>query len=199
MNQLKDEYLTWRRRILTRIVRRRIDLSDVSLISMNCIGGILYHDCEQMFLSPTVNLYFTAPDFIKFINHLDTYLNMMPNVVMGDEFPVGTLGDIKIYFMHFDTPEQACEKWEERKTRINRDKIFVIMVEKEGFDDEVFEAFQRIPYPKFLFTRSEKYKCPDSLYMPRYKNEPELPNIIPGRHMYDGMKLVNAIRRSYCK
>ena len=199
MNQMREEYLTWSRRILTRIVRRRIDISDVSLISMNCIGGILYHDCEQKFLSPTVNLYFTAPDFIKFVNHLDTYLNMTPDVVMGEEFPVGTLGDIKIYFMHFDTPEQAREKWEERKTRINKDKMFVIMVEKEGFDDKVFEAFQQIPYPKFLFTRAEKYKCPDSLYMARYKGEPELPNIIPGRYMYDGMKLVNAIRRSYSK
>ena len=49
---------------------------DVSIISMNCTGGILYHDLGLKFLSPTINLFFRAEDFIKFCENLDYYLSI---------------------------------------------------------------------------------------------------------------------------
>ncbi len=188
-------YSNWRRRILSRIVKKKLDLSDVSLISMNCVGGIVYHDCESRFMTPTIDLYFDPSDFIKFINNLDLYLAETPRIVMGSRFPIGVLGDIKLYFMHYDTPEQALRKWEERKKRINKDKIFVIMAERNGFSDKDFEDFKKIKYPKFLFTNTKKYECEDSVYMKKYKNLQELPDIIPGRAMYYKMALPNAIKK----
>lgn len=190
-------YNTWRRRILSRIVKKKIDLSDVSLISMNCVGGILYHDCESKFLTPTIDLYFGASDFIKFVNNLDLYLAETPSVVMGSKFPIGVLGDIKIYFMHYDTPDEALTKWEERKTRINKDRIFVIMVDRNGFDDNDFENFKKIKYPKFLLTNKKEYTCEDSIYMPMFKDLYELPDVIPGRRMYYKMALPKAIENAY--
>lgn len=187
-------YNNFRRKILSRIVKRKIDLSDISIISMNCVGGILYHDCESKFLTPTINLYFEPSDFIKFVNNLDYYLEKTPKVVMGEKFPIGTLEDIKLYFMHYDTPQYAIEKWEERKRRINKDKIFVIMVERDGFVKEDFENFKKIKYPKFLFTKTKEYKCKDSVYMPKYKDMEEVPDIIPGRRMYYKMALPNAVQ-----
>lgn len=189
-------YYTWRRRILSRMVKKKLDLSDVSLISMNCVGGILYHDCESKFLTPTIDLYFSASDFIKFVNNMDLYLAETPRVVMGSKYPIGVLGDIKLYFMHYDTPEEALAKWEERKKRINKEKIFVIMVERNGFSKADFEEFKKIKYPKFLFTNKKEYICDDSVYMPRYKGLNELPDIIPGRRMYYKMALPNAIKRA---
>ena len=135
----KNFYYTQKRRILSRIVKKKVDFSEISLISQNCIGGIIYHDANQRFLSPTVNLYILPKDFIKFVNNLDYYLSLTPKVEMGKDYPIGTLGDIQINFMHYSSPEEAVEKWEERKQRINFDKIFVIMVERDGFDDEDFK------------------------------------------------------------
>lgn len=191
-------YNNWRRRILSRIVKKKLDLSDVSIISMNCVGGILYHDCESRFLTPTIDLYFSASDFIKFVNNLDLYLAETPRVVMGSSFPIGVLGDIKLYFMHYDTPEEALAKWEERKKRINKDKIFVVMEDHNGFSKGDFEEFKKIKYPKFLFTNKQEYKCEDSVYMPMYKDLDELPDIIPGRRMYYKMALPNAIKKAMC-
>lgn len=188
-----DFYNTWRRRILSRIVKKKLDLSEVSLISMNCVGGIMYHDCESKFLTPTIDLYFSASDFIKFVNNLDAYLAETPHVVMGPKFPIGTLGDVKIYFMHYDAPQEALAKWEERKTRINKNKIFVIMVDRNGFNDEDFESFKKIKYPKFLLTNKKEHICEDSVYMPKYKDLKEMPDIIPGRQMYYKMALPKAI------
>lgn len=197
MSKFIDIYLNNRRRVLSKIVNKQLDLSDVSIISMNCVGGILYHDCNARFLSPTVDLFFEASDFIKFVNNLDLYLAEKPKVIMGSKFPIGILGDIKLFFMHYDSPEQAFQKWEERKQRINKDKIFVIMVERNGFCEEDFNSFKIIHYPKLLFTKTEDFKCADSLYMPKYKSEPYLPDIIPGRYMYKGMKLVKQIKKAY--
>lgn len=103
-------------------VQGKVYLSDISLISMNCIGGTFYHDMNCKFLTPTVNLFFTASDFIKFVNDLDYYLSFTPVVEMGEKYPIGTLDDIKIFFMHYDSCEDALQKWEDRKKRVNPKK-----------------------------------------------------------------------------
>lgn len=197
MSKLQDFYFTWKRRIVTRIVKSKLNLSDVSLISMNCIGGIVYIDCKSQFLSPTAGLFMLPGDFIKFVNNLDEYLTKTPVVFMGSQYPIGILGDIKIYFMHYASPEEAVEKWERRKLRVNKDKIIVIMVERNGFRDNHFEAFKQIKYPKVLFTKSERYICEDSIYIPKFKDFDELPDIIPGRYMYYRGRLVKKIKNSF--
>lgn len=197
MSLFKEIYLNNRRRLLTKIVRKKLNLKDISLISMNCIGGIVYHDMQQKFLSPTVNLFFKPDDFIKFVNNIDYYISLTPNITMGENYPIGKLDDITIYFMHFTSVEEAYKKWEERKQRINKDKIFVIMVERDGFTKENFDAFQKIKYPKLLFTKTKEYQCDNSLCYPKFKNLPQLPDIIPGRYIYYKMKLVDIINSSF--
>lgn len=195
----KNFYYTQKRRILSRIVKKKVDFSEISLISQNCIGGIIYHDANQRFLSPTVNLYILPKDFIKFVNNLDYYLSLTPNVEMGKDYPIGTLGDIQINFMHYSAPEEAVEKWEERKQRINFNKIFVIMVERDGFDDEDFKEFLKIKYPKILFTRNEEYISDNSVYLKKFRKDCQLPDIIPGRYMYKNMTFVKLINEAFNK
>lgn len=191
--QLKEIYLNWRRRVLSRSIRKKVNLNDISIISMNCIGGIVYHDCQQEFLSPTINLFFLPSDFIKFVNNLEYYLSLTPNITMGAEYPIGELDDIKVYFMHYSSCKEALEKWEKRKKRINFEKIFIIMVERDGFSKEDFENFKKIKYPKILFTKSKEYMCDSSFYMKKYKKMTQLPDIIPGRYCYKSNVLANRL------
>lgn len=190
-------FLKLKQKILINKIGKKVNLEGVSLISQNCVGGVIYHDAKQKFLSPTVNLYILPKDFIKFVNNLDYYLSLTPKVEMGKDYPIGTLGDIKINFMHYSSPQEALEKWEERKQRINFDKIFVLMVERDGFDDEDFNDFLKLKYPKILFTRNKKYICDDSLYFKEYKNQKQLPDIIPNRKMYKKGFFVKKIRGNY--
>lgn len=184
-------------KIKTNYVKRQLNLSDISIISMNCIGGVLYHDVGARFLSPTIDLFFFADDFIKFVTNLNYYLNLTPVVTMGEKYPIGTLDDIKIYFMHYSDIESALNKWEERKKRVNPDKIFVIMAEQNNFSDQSFNDFLNIPYPKILFSRNAKLKSTDVVYYPKYKELKELPNIIDQRDMYYKGSLVKAIQKAY--
>lgn len=195
----KDFYFTQKRRVLSRIIQKKINIKEISLISQNCVGGVVYHDANQRFLSPTVNLYILPKDFIKFVNNLDYYLSLTPKVEMGKDYPIGTLGDIQINFMHYSSPQEALEKWEERKQRINFDKIFVIMVERDGFDDEDFKEFLKIKYPKILFTRNEEYISDNSVYLKKFRKDCQLPDIIPGRYMYKNMTLVRLINEAFNK
>ena len=41
--------------------------SEFTIISSNCIGGVIYSDLHRKFLSPTINLFFSAKDFLKFV------------------------------------------------------------------------------------------------------------------------------------
>ena len=199
MKKIKQYYTLLRKSIIIKIIKRKVNFSDVSLISMNCIGGVLYHDIESKFLSPTVNLFFTAPDFIKFVNNIDYYLSLTPMVHTSEDYPIGVLDDIMIHFMHYNSCEDALSKWEQRKKRINKDRLFVIMVEQNGFTNKEFEQFLNIKYPKLLFTRSTEYECADSLYFPRFRKKNQLPDIIPGRKMYYKFRLIKAINNAYGK
>lgn len=51
--------------------------------------------------------------------------------------------------MHYDSCEDALQKWEDRKKRVNPQKIFVIMVEQNGFSKEDFENFKKLNIRRF--------------------------------------------------
>lgn len=48
---------------------------DFTIISSNCVGGIIYHELGERFLSPTINLWFEPNDFLKFASNFDFYLS----------------------------------------------------------------------------------------------------------------------------
>ena len=110
-----------------------IKKNGLSIISNDCIGGIIYHDLGLKFLSPTINLFFeTQDDYLEFLSDVNYYSNVSPIQVERKDvnYPVGKLvkGDkeVLIHFMHYDTFENAVSKWVERGKRINYDKLFVI-------------------------------------------------------------------------
>ncbi len=133
---------------------RRFTLEDdFTIISCNCIGGLLYHDLGMQFKSPTINMFIPAPDFVRFCLDLKRYLSYDVEKVESEEkFPVGKIGDVTVNFMHYSDFDEAREKWNERKKRVNFDKIFVIMTDRDGYTDELLGEFDKIEYPKVLFS-----------------------------------------------
>ena len=79
-------------------VKKIYDVENISFISQNCIGGIIYHDMEQKFLTPTINLYLMANDFVKFVENLEYYLNQELIMLDGTEVVTGKIDDLEIYF-----------------------------------------------------------------------------------------------------
>ncbi len=166
----------------------------VTLISQNCIGGVLYKDVQQPYRTPTAGLYFTSSDFIRFVLDLDRYLAMDLQMRWEEEYPIGTLGDVQIHFLHYSTCREAKEKWLRRSARILRDRIVVICTDRDGFSDTDFQSFQTIPYPKVLITGNKAYRYhPDALYLPEYWGTPVGEDVITTRKFYRNSKIVSRI------
>lgn len=126
--------------------RKRLKNDDFSIICSNCIGGIIYNRLGKQFLSPTINLWFHQDEFIKFLLDMKGYLE--EELVFVDskyDYPVGQLRDIKIYFAHYKTEEDARNAWNRRKARINYDNLYVIMFDRDGVTQEDLLKLKLVP------------------------------------------------------
>ena len=118
-------------------IRKRIKNDNFSIISSTCVGGIIYHRLNKRFLSPTVNLWFYQDDFLKFITDLKQYLSYDLRFVKGiRDYPVAYLGDIRIFFMHYNSEDEARQAWIRRKERINYDNLYIILQDSDKITDE---------------------------------------------------------------
>lgn len=149
---------------------------DFTIISQNCIGTFIYHDLNKKYSSPTINLYFSAPDFIKFSQRIKYYMNQELNFIeINKEYPVAKLDDITIHFMHYRDEGHAIEKWEERKKRINYDNLFFIMTDRDGCTNEIVQAFEDLPYKnKVIFTSKKYSNIKSAIYLKKYKANKEV-------------------------
>lgn len=116
-------------------LRKENQNHDFSLITNNCVGGIIYHDLGEQFRSPTVNLWIPNNCFLQFAQDLEYYLacEIRETPDESKPYPVGTIIPkddqhipIVVNFMHFSSFEEGYRKWKERSTRVNYDKLYFI-------------------------------------------------------------------------
>lgn len=128
------------------IQRKRLKNRNFSIISSNCIGGIIYHRLGMQFLSPTINLWFPERDFIKFVLDLEGYLaEELVFVESKYSHPVAQLRDIKVYFSHYHTKDEARNAWNQRKARINFDNLYIVMYDRDGVTREDLLKLKDVP------------------------------------------------------
>lgn len=139
---LSIPYLTFERYV-------RLKQSKLSILARNCWGGVCYHYLGLEFLSPTINMFFQAKDFNKFLNNLEYYLSIPMEYVRNEYredirkyYPVGKLDDVYVYLNHYESFEEATLCWERRKVRINKDNLLVITSTTSIKEAEEFDKLQ---------------------------------------------------------
>ena len=185
-------------RILT--FRYRMKNNNVSIISSNCIGGVMYHDLHLPFLSPTINLFFKPDSFLKYVERIKYYNEKEIEEVLGKEkYPVGKIEDIEIHFLHYSSFQKAKDDWNRRKKRINYENIVVIMTDWEIRTKEMVESFGRIPYPKILLT-NKHLKYPWCQYISGFDSQKWLGNTIEyfrwGKRYYEQFNYVEFLNNA---
>ena len=176
----------------------RLKNKNPTIISSNCNGGFIAHDLGLRFNSPTVNLFFTAADFIRFASNPEYYLSAEPEEIHSIfDFPVGKIHDVTLYFMHYRTFAEAREKWLERSKRVDFDNCFIIMTDKNDCTYENILAFDSLPYKnKVIFTHRPYPEIASAYYMPGFEDKGEvgiLSDFKPGlfrRRWLDGFDYV---------
>lgn len=165
---IKKKYRKCLRYFLNKKNRQRLENKNFTIISSNCIGGVIYNELGLKFQSPTINIYFKASDFVKFCKNLKYYLSLDLKPIIQDQlsYPVMKLGDITLYCVHYKSFEEVIESWDRRKKRVDFDNIFFIMIERDNCTYEDIVEFDNLPYKnKVIFVHKDMPKISSAYHI----------------------------------
>ena len=160
-------------------VKRSVKSRDFTVISNNCWAGRLYQYLDMPYLSPTAGLYFFAPDYIKFVSDLRRYLDTPLRFIKPEESkyfekikernqtdkPIGILNDVEIVFLHYKTKEEAEEKWNRRKGRVNFNHIILKFSRMDLCTEKEIEAFDALGFEnKFVLNNRLPLRYKSEVY-----------------------------------
>lgn len=174
---------------------KRIGLKNrcFSILSNNCWGGAVYDRYHLPYQSPTIGLWLTAEDYLRFLGNLSFYLSQDMQQINWreshckelvqerkqrgkysfdlDELIIGRLCDVDIVFLHYHSFDDAKRKWNYRKERINYDNLLVKFNDQNGFHKRLYDEFEKLPFKNKLFITAHKELCgkPDVVFL----DEPE--------------------------
>ena len=180
--KLKAKYPQYLRTLFSPLRKIGLKNRDFTIISNNCWGGIMYQYYGLEYRRPFIGLFIPMPCYIKLLLNFDTVMAAELSFIEaeqseyyckksdldGKKYPVGVLpGDIEIHFLHYKTKEIAREKWQKRKTRINKSNMLVKMAEIDFCTKELIEAFDKLPFKNKI--------CYTANYYPDIKSAVLLP------------------------
>ena len=110
-------------------------------------------------------------DFVKFCEGLNFYLSCeLKESKIHSAYPVGKLHDIIIHFVHYKSFEEAKQKWDIRKKRLDFNNVRIIATDRDGCNSELLNRFLKLPYKKVLFSHLPS-SHPDIVYIEGYEKE----------------------------
>jgi len=153
-----------------------------TILCNNCVSGIIYHELNIQFRSPTINLFVPNYDFIKYVNNIETYSNcelIEDKSNLDYDYPIGILkndllGDVTIHFMHYSSFEEAKQKWIDRTKRISLENIYVILDVGPSEDFDLINSFNKIKFknkialvpPNITYENCHSISCYDKNWHP---------------------------------
>ena len=127
--------------------------SRLSIISLNCFGGVVCNLFGMEFLSPFINMFLSEEDFLSMLEQdprrsLTGPLKLVRTVHeenLDIMYPVYDLNGIELNMNHYADFKEAKSKWYERIQRINWYNLLIVMYTE---DEEVLKRFDRLPFGK---------------------------------------------------
>lgn len=157
--------------------KKILKCTDFTIISNNCWGGFIYQSYKLPYQTPTIGLYFMAKDYILFLENFEYCLNSKIISVNPEfskyneklkfthkygEYPIGkivlpNLEIIEIHFLHYTTFEEAIDKWNSRKKRINKKNMIIKFSDQNDCNFDLIKRFENLPFENKIFFGSKKY------------------------------------------
>lgn len=151
----------WRKEYL----RKKLPFEDFTLLSQNCLGGVIYSDYGLEFASPTVNMYIEGEHFARLCEDFGHYISIAPKpleevyedpVDPSISYPLISVDDVILHCMHYASCAEAIEAWVRRSSRVNLNKVFVLANSWNlGQDPELVQRVCSGPYKAVCFTVGE--------------------------------------------
>lgn len=183
---------------------------DFTIISNNCWGGRVYQRYALPYTSPTVGLMFFADEYIKFVSNLRYYMNQDLKFIPKTQskyyqyykdkekyYPIGKLDDIEIVFLHYKSENEAREKWNRRKARINWDNLIIKFNDQNRCTPEHIKEFDKLPYKNklcFVANLVEGTEC--TIQFKEFEGQNCIPNDITTYTKYINIdKYINTLKK----
>lgn len=186
---------TFLRNRYNRKQRARLCNTEFSLIASNCNGACILNDLGLPFNSPFVNLWIKPADFVRMCTDFKNYMEK-PLIFIEDsqyDYPVGCIGDVTIYFEHYQSEEDAKTAWERRKDRIHYDNLYFLMTDRDGCTREDMMRFDALPYRnKVIFTHVSENTVGSGVYIPGFENEDSVGHCMFYKNPYTHKKYYDA-------
>lgn len=145
--------------------RKHNKQTDVTFVSQNCVGGVLYHMLGLEFKSPTVNMFIEDENFVKLAENPKHYFSVdaepyeEKHIDENDSslcYPVIRVDDILLCCQHYANCEDAVNSWNKRRKRVNYEKLYVIAAGWNLHErKELVERISNLPYPAVIFTTED--------------------------------------------
>jgi len=150
-------------------LKARLRNKDFTIICNNCWAGSVYEDIGLPYNTPTVGLFFYAPCYIKFLENIKHYLetpltfkeisfySLANKRRKKKKYPIGVLDDIEIHFLHYESNEEALEKWNRRKKRINFNNLYVSFSDVDLCTEKEMKEFDKMNFQHKVFFSAKYY------------------------------------------
>jgi len=199
---ITDRLLKYARKFVVIYRIKRIKSRNFSVIASNCTGTLPYRFLDVPYNTPTINLFFMAPDYMRFIKRLDYYLSLPLTFRDHSRYPeaeevrkkqgmhpIGVLDDIEIHFMHYQSEADAKRKWNRRKKRINPEHLVFAFTDKDLCTPDLLKEFDELPYRnKFVFTANPHHYLKHCIAVPDFAGQTEIGDAYTN---YDALMHVN--------
>lgn len=135
IKRIEWRYYKWQK-------KRRLVNKDISLIATNCNAGMIYHDLGLFFNSPFINAGIYIPDMIRFLKRPDFYLQAdLAQITERDGLFIGKIADLSIRFLHYKSFDEAIQKWNTRRTRLNLKNFAIFATDRDGYTSYAMSAY----------------------------------------------------------
>ena len=161
-NKLLSALRKTKRHFIVKRFKRRLSNKDFTLITQNCVGGVMYSTLGLEFLSPTINMFIEDENFVKLVENLEYYMSV-PATAKQDRYvdpidnsivyPKIQIDDIELCCLHYKDCNDAIAAWERRRKRVNLENVFVIANTWNMHDNNrLIERITKTKYKTVIFT-----------------------------------------------
>ena len=196
--RIRAEYLYIKRKVYIDELREYIH-DDTTVISSNCFAGRIMQDLKIKYNSPTLGLYFFAPEYNKFLKDIKYYLTEAKlefveesKYELGNKrraewshwYPIGNLGGVEIEFLHYYSEREAAEKWYRRSSRVNWNDLIIIGMEQNLCTSNHIKEFDKLPFEKKLFFSTRDILVPSNCRIEEFPKDTEVGDPYKKGHIF---------------
>ena len=138
--------------------RKRLQGHAFTLVTNNCWGAHIYQILGRAYQSPFIGLFIPPedymrliPDVVRLVRSPVEFIGVSRHEAVEDfrarrelRYPIGLLGsEVELHFMHYQSREEAAEKWGRRTARCSwdRNSLFFKFCDHDGATDDQLRAF----------------------------------------------------------